>query len=270
MSVAGGRVSRRALLDRPGVRPAAGALGLAAVLALWQVTGTVASSPFLVPFSTAVAGLVELVSGPRLVADVLPSAARALAGFLLAGVIGVVLGALLGLVRGLEPWVQAPLEFLRATPIPAILPVAILVLGPTDTMRVSVIALGAVWPVLLNAAAGVRSVDPRYLETARAAGLSRARIVRRVVLPAALPDIVTGLRIGLGLALIMMVISEMIAARSGLGNFVLQAQRTYAVGQMFAGVLALGLLGGGFSLVFAAVERRVLGWYFGRQRVAGD
>lgn len=263
------RESSLPLLDRPGVRTAAGLLGVAAAIGIWEYAGSQGDNIFLVPFSTALSGLVALLTGPQLMNDVLPSAVRAALGFFLGSACGVLVGALVGYFRRSEPWLRPQLEFLRATPIPALLPVALLVLGATDTMRVLIIALGAVWPVLLNTADGVRSVDPRYIDAARTAGLSRSVIVRRIVLRAAMPDIFTGLRIGLGLALIMMVISEMIAAGSGLGNFVLEAQRSYAMSSMYSGILALGLLGGVFMVAFAMIERRVLAWYLGQKQISG-
>lgn len=263
-------VRSSAVLERRGARPVVGVLGLGLLLALWELVATDSDSIFLVPFSTAVSGLVDLVTGPALRADILPSALRAAIGFGLGGLLGTVAGLALGYFRGSEPWVRPQLEFLRATPIPAVLPVALLVLGPTDTTRVLIITLGAIWPVLLNTADGVRAVDPRYVDAARTAGLSRSQVVRKIVLPAALPDVFTGLRIGLGLALIMMVISEMIAASSGLGHLVLQAQRSFAMDRMYSGVLALGVLGGLFTVVFAAVERRVLAWYVGQKRLASS
>lgn len=257
------------VIQRRGVRTVAGVVGVLLALGLWEFVGQTSSQPFLVPFSTAAGGMVELLTGPRLMTDVVPSLIRATLGFLLGGILGVAVGGLVGFYRGSDPWLRPQLEFLRAMPIPALLPVAILVLGPTDTMRVVIIMLGAVWPVLLNTADGVRSVDPRYVEAARVAGLSQFQIVRRIVLRAAMPDTFTGLRIALGLALIMMVVSEMFASSSGLGNFVLQAQRMYAMERMYAGILTLGVLGGLFTLVFALVERRVLAWYLGQKRISG-
>ena len=254
-------MNSRGLIDRRSTRLVVGALAFAAALTVWQVVGEAGSVAFLVPFSDAATAMWDLLSGDGLREDVLPSAARALAGFGLGAAVGIAAGLLLGYFRRLDPWVRPLLEFMRATPIPAILPVAILALGATSATRVFLIALGCLWPVLLSALDGSRAVDPRNIEAARVAGLSDGQILRRVVWPASLPAIFTGLRLGLALSLIMMVISEMIASNSGLGYFILQAQRSFAMPDMFGGVLVLGLLGGAFTLVFTLVERRVLGWY---------
>lgn len=254
-----------ALIDRGAVRLAVGAAFLAALAALWQSVGSSGSVAFLVPLSDALTAMWDLLSGDGLREDVLPSVLRTLVGFTIGGVLGMTIGVLLGYFRFLEPWVRPLLEFLRATPIPAIIPVAFLTFGATGATRIGVIALGSLWPVLLNAMDGTRGVDPRHVDAARTAHLGDWAILRRVILPAALPRIFTGLRIGLALSLIMMVVSEMIAADNGLGHFVLEAQRTYALGDMYGGILLLGLLGGLFTLAFAAVEGHALSWYAGQQ-----
>jgi ABC-type nitrate/sulfonate/bicarbonate transport system permease component len=254
-----------AFVERRGVRLGLGVVGLAAALLVWQSVGSSGNVTFLVPFSDALSAMWSLLSGDPLRDDVLPSVQRTVAGFALGVVVGVTLGVLLGYFRGLDAWVRPVLEFLRATPIPAIIPVAVLTLGATGATRIGLIALGSLWPVLLNAMDGTRGVDPGYLDAARTAHLSDREILRRVIFPASLPRIFTGMRIGLALSLVMMVVSEMVAADNGLGHLVLQAQRTYALNDMYGGILLLGLLGGLFTLVFAAVERRVLSWYAGQK-----
>lgn len=260
---------RTALVDRPAVRGLVGALTVAAAFAGWEVAGRTEAVAFLVPFSDAVREAWGLLTGPSLTADVLPSALRALLGFLLGSLVGIVVGVPLGYVRGLDAWFRPTLEFLRATPLPAVLPVAFVAFGPSDGTRVGLIALGAVWPVLLNSTDGARSVDRNLVDAARAARLSEPRLVTSVVLRASLPQIFAGLRIALGLALVLMVISEMVASGGGLGLLVLQSQRSYALTQMYAGVLLLGALGGLFTIVFTVCERRVLRWYAGQRGLQG-
>lgn len=256
------------VIERRGVRPVVGLLGLVAAVMAWQYLATSSDSPFIVPFTEALEGARELVAGDSLREDVIPSVMRAAIGFAIATFLGISIGGIIGYKRGIEPWVRPQLEFLRATPIPAILPVAILVIGPTDTMRVAIIVLGGIWPILLNTIDGVRSVDPRYVEAARIARYSEPQIIRKVVLKAAMPTIFAGLRVALALTLIIMVISEMIASKAGLGNYVLQAQRTFGMQKMYAGVLTLGVIGGIFTALFALVERNVLRWHVGRTRGA--
>ena len=129
---------------------------------------------------------------------------------------------------------------MRAVPPPVILPVFLILLGIGDGMKVAFIAFGVVWPILLNTVKGVRSVEPMQLETATAFRLTGVRRLGILILPAASPDIFAGLRISLSLALVLMVISEMIAAGSGIGFRILNSQATFNIAGMWAaiGVLA--------------------------------
>lgn len=258
-----------ALIDKPGIRTTAGAVAAILAFGAWELAGRTDAVAFLVPFSDAVGGVWGLVSSSSLTTDILPSALRALCGFLLGSVIGIVAGVPLGYIRGLNAWFRPTLEFLRATPIPAVLPVAFVAFGPTDLTRVGLIALGAVWPVLLNSTDGARAVDRNLIDAARAARLGRLRLIITVVLRASLPQIFAGLRIALGLALVMMVVSEMVSSTDGLGFLVLQSQRSFALTQMYAGVLLLGALGGAFTIIFTVCERRILRWYAGQKGLQG-
>jgi ABC-type nitrate/sulfonate/bicarbonate transport system permease component len=145
-------------------------------------------------------------------------------------------------------------------------PIFILVFGIDDTMKVIVIAFGCVWPILLNTAEGVRALDGVLGDTARTYGITGAARLRHLVLPGASPQIFAGLRQALSLAIILMVISELFAATNGLGFAIVQAQRSFAIPEMWAGMLVLGLIGFLLSLVFRAIENRCLAWYHGLRR----
>ena len=148
--------------------------------------------------------------------------------------------------------------------MPALVPLAVALYGSTNPMKVGIIALGAFWPVLLNTVDGIRRVDPGYIESARVyTSGSSLSILRRVVLPAATPQITTGLRIGLAISLILMVVSEMFGASSGLGYLVLQSQRLYAMTSMYAGVVILALVGLLLTALFSAIEKRAMSWFDG-------
>jgi ABC-type nitrate/sulfonate/bicarbonate transport system permease component len=137
-------------------------------------------------------------------------------------------------------------------------------LGASSGTRIAVIAFGSCWAVLLNAIDGARGVDPLLIDTGRVNRLGTLELLRRIVLPAALPQIFAGLRIALGIALIVMVFSEMIASTSGLGYYILTSQRRFLVPETYGGVLLIGLIGWAFSVLFLYVERRVLSWHVGR------
>jgi ABC-type nitrate/sulfonate/bicarbonate transport system permease component len=242
-------------------RPVLGATTLLLLLAAWQVVGTRQLIPFVVPFTDALDGAWSLVTGDQLGTDVLPSAARAVGGFLLGAAVGYVVGIAVGIAPVLERWTRPALELARSTPVPILIPVVFAVFGASDGTRVGLIGAASMWPVLLNTADGVRAVDPRLLDVALVAGLRRWRRLNKVIVRASLPQVFAGLRIALGLSLVMMVVSEMTSAESGLGRYVLQAQRSFALLNMYSGVLVLAALGGVLSLAFNLVERRVLAWY---------
>jgi len=232
----------------------------------WWVLSADSTDFYFPPLSGIVETLREEWLGPRLTADVLPSLLRLTAGFALAAVVAVALGMLIGLSRTVRGVLEPVLEFFRAIPPPVLVPVFILFLGIGDGMKVAVIAFGCTWPILLNTVEGVRAVDPVVVDTARAYRIGGMARLRHVVLPAASPQVFAGLRQGLSVAIILMVISELFAASNGLGFAIVQAQRTFAITGMWAGMLVLGLLGLLLALLFRVVENRVLAWYHGSRR----
>jgi ABC-type nitrate/sulfonate/bicarbonate transport system permease component len=158
------------------------------------------------------------------------------------------------------------LEFFRAIPPPVLVPIFILLFGIGDGMKVIVIAFGCMWPILLNTVEGVRAVDSVLSDTARVYRITGSARLRKLVLPSASPQIYAGLRQGLSVAIILMVISELFAASNGLGFAVVQAQRSFAIPETWAGMLMLGLLGFLLAMLFKVVENRQLAWYHGLRR----
>ena len=205
-------------------------------------------------------------SRARLVADVVPSLARLVVGYGLASLVGVGVGLLIGSFRTLRALTEPVLEIFRAIPPPATVPLLVAVAGIDDLMKVLVILFGCVWPILLNTVEGVRAVDPVLADTCRSYGIRGPARVRSLVLRSASPQIMTGLRQALSVGIILMVISEMFAASEGIGFTVVQFERTFAIPEMWTGIIVLGLLGVGLSVAFRATERRVLGWYEGLRR----
>ena len=233
---------------------------------LWWVLSADSENFYFPPLSKIVDALVEEWLGPRLLDDVVPSLGRLLIGFALAAVAAVTLGVLIGTYRRLRAVLEPVLEFFRAIPPPVLVPVFLLIFGIDDTFKVIVIAFGCMWPILLNTAEGVRAVDQVLSDTARTYRVEGAARLRHLVLPAASPQIFAGLRQGLSVAIILMVISELFAASNGLGFAIVQSQRSFAIPEMWAGMLVLGLLGVSLALLFRIVETRQLAWYHGLRR----
>ena len=238
------------------------------LLAVWQWAAITRPAPYLPPLDAVAGAYWRLVTGDLLSTAILPSLFRLAVGFLAAVLLGSVVGVTLGYLRALDPWIRPMLEYLRFIPAVAILPAALLLFGPTDLMRIFVIGFGSIFPVLLAAIDGARRVDVILLDVARVNGLSTGERLTRVVLPAALPSIFAGVRIALSIALVMMVISELIAADDGLGFFILRSQRLFQTANVYAGVLVIGTIGLALTLALLAFEKRVLAWHRGWRGVS--
>jgi len=254
-------------------------LVLLAVAVVWQLVAQRRQSVFFPPM-TEILGEARRswLSGPASSAflspavadDVLPSLARLLAGWLLAVVGGVLLGTAIGLIRNLADYLNPAIEFLRAIPPPALIPIFLVIFGLGSDREVALIAVGVVWPILLNTIDGVRSVDPTLIDTGRAFRTGRLRRLTLIVLPSALPRIFAGLRISLSLALILMVISELVAATNGIGRTILDAERNFAFTKMWAVILLLGVLGYVLNALLLWAERHLLAWHRGPRAAAGE
>jgi ABC-type nitrate/sulfonate/bicarbonate transport system permease component len=242
------------------------ALPVALIFVWWLAT--IESINIFVPEPGPLAAtFVEVWVGDRFFNDVLPSLTRMAVGLAAAVSLGVVLGVLIGSYRWLRSLTEPVLEFFRAIPPPVLIPVLMLVIGINDQMRIFVIIFGSVWPVLLNTVEGVRAVDPVLSETSRSYGIAGFARVRHLVLPSASPQIMAGVRQSLSIGLILMVISEMLASSSGLGFTIVQFQRSFAIPEMWSGIVMLGLVGVTMSFIFRRVEHRLLAWYHGLREV---
>ena len=238
------------------------------LLVLWGVFSASSDTFYFPPLTDILQKFQELWLFDRVGSDVVPSLERLFMGYAIACLVAVAIGIPLGLNPLLRRATSPIVEFLRAIPPPALLPFAIVVLGVGNTGKVFLIAFVCLWPVLLNTIDGVTGIDPTLRETVRSYGVSGRDRLLRIVLPAASPQIFAGMRTSLSLALILMVISEMVASTNGIGFFVLQSQRSFAIPEMWAGILLLGLLGYALNLIFLLVERRVLAWHRGARASA--
>jgi ABC-type nitrate/sulfonate/bicarbonate transport system permease component len=212
------------------------------------------------PVSTIFLSWYHNIAGGPLLKQVLPSLGRIFAGFFLAIALAVPLGLMMGTVRFIYRLLEPLTEFLRPIPSSAYIPLAILFLGIGEEMKIFIVFLACFFPILLNTYGGVRSIDPVLIDTGRTFGLSRVKALRQIILPAALPSVLTGMRISLGIALIVVVIAEMIAGNSGIGYFILDRQRVFRIQEMFAGIFTLGILGYVLNFIFLRIEAYFLRW----------
>jgi ABC-type nitrate/sulfonate/bicarbonate transport system permease component len=264
---AGGMASMRGM-TRAGLGGIGSTLGavllrisvLAALLVTWQIVATIFGSPFFPTFTDTLARLWEswLTSPQTLATQLVPSMVRLLSGWLIAVAVGIGLGTLIGLSARLRDYVDPIVQFLRAIPPPALLPLFIVLLGIGDSMKITMIAFGAVWPILLNTIDGVQSVDSLQRETGRVYRIRRTDTFLSIILPSAAPKIFAGLRVSLSIAVILMVITEMVATINGVGFTLVHAQRTFRMLDMWAAILLLGIIGYALNAGLARVEARAL------------
>jgi ABC-type nitrate/sulfonate/bicarbonate transport system permease component len=246
------------------------------LLVLWELLTRSREDPFFPPPSEIVPELREIwFSGPadhffltsKAINDFTPSLAHIFVGWLAASFFGIVLGVAVGRSRAISEYLNPLIEFGRAIPPPTLIPFFIIVFKIADPMYIAVIIFGVIWPVLLNTIDGARTVDSVQLDTAKVFGITGWQRLWKVILPAASPKIFAGLRLSLSLAVILMVISELIGAASGIGEHLVNAQQSFQLPSMWAGILLLSILGLLLNGVFVLVERRVLSWHRGAQRL---
>jgi len=235
-------------------------------LATWQALSLLGwGDVHLFPSIATIAGsLLQLSTSLELVHHVLDSLHRILIGFVLGSVAGYLLGFGCGLSARIYGLLEMSIEFLRPIPSVILIPIAILFLGIGNALNVAIIAWACSWPVFVNTMDGVRSVDHILLNTARVLGLNHWAIIREITLPASLPQVLTGLRVGLGIAVAVGIITEMVVSATGIGSFILGSSLSFRVPEMYAGVVAIGLLGYLLNRVFLIIERRALKWNRGR------
>lgn len=185
---------------------------------------------------------------------------RAASGFAIAVALGVPLGLLIGWYRTLADILNPLLELFRNTAPLALLPVFVLVLGMGETSKISMVVYSCIWPVLLSRVSGVRNVDPLLIRSARSMALKPVQLFVKVVLPASVPAVFTGIRVAGAYSILVLIAAEMVGAKAGLGYLVNYSQFTFEIPKMYAGIVTPALLGLAFNHSVLLVERRLTAW----------
>jgi sulfonate transport system permease protein len=236
---------------------------------VWWFWSASSKSLYWPPLSSILKSLwTQWVTGPAR-AELASSLEHLLVGYVIAGLVGIGIGALLWSLRYLRDATSPYLYFLYVLPAPVLVPAAMTLFGIGFTMKVVLIAFAALWPTLLNTLDGMRGVDQVKLDTSRILGVSPLGSVFRVVLPAAAPQIVAGLRNSLQVAIILMVVSEWEASTDGIGYYIVNAQQSFDYVGMWSGIIVLAIIGTVANLLFVTAENRVLHWHYGARAVEG-
>jgi ABC-type nitrate/sulfonate/bicarbonate transport system permease component len=241
---------RAALAHLP---PARGLLPLVLLLVLWQLLQGGPSPYFPGPAQWWKATTL-LFDRERLLAAFGATTLSFLAGLVLAIVIGSALGVLVGISRRIDRALQPLLEFMRAIPPPVTVPLASLLIGYSESMKLTVIALAGLWPILLNAASAVRGIDPLLLDVARSFRLTTWQRMNRITLPAIVPSLLLGIRVAIPLAIVVTLLVEMLTSLPGVGALMIRSQRNYQSSEVYALLVLVGLFGFVVNDLFAVIE----------------
>jgi ABC-type nitrate/sulfonate/bicarbonate transport system permease component len=254
--------------DRPAalsVRTRERILGVAspiALLVVWEIAArlNIIDTRFFPAPSSVIAVLIEMLRSGELVTNTLVSLRRLALGTVIGGVPALILGITMGLNR----WVRAVVDPLVAAtyPIPksAILPLALLIFGLGEGSKIFMVAIGVFFPVVINATTGVLEINRIYLDVGRNYKASRWNTFWTVALPGALPVIMTGFKLGIGIGLVLIAIAEMIGAKSGLGYMIWTAWETFSVEQMYVGLFMIAMIGFALTLALNELERIIIPW----------
>jgi len=238
------------------------AAAILAFLAVWEFAPRIGlvDKVFLPPFSQVAETFVELIGNGQLWEHVSASLSRALLGFVIAVAVAIPLGIAIAWYRPVAEFLNPILELFRNTAALALLPVFILILGIGETSKVALVVYASTFPILLNTISGVRTVDPLLIKSARSLGLSPVRLFQKVILPASVPTIFTGLRMAAASSILVLIAAEMVGAKAGLGYLITASQLNFQIPEMYAGIVTIALVGLAFNGVIVAVERRLSRW----------
>jgi ABC-type nitrate/sulfonate/bicarbonate transport system permease component len=236
---------------------------LVLLMSAWEVVGRITNPFFFAPISDIVGELVKAILDPRarLLDAFLQTLSVLVPGFLIASVLGVAIGVLMGrhnlAYQVLDPYVT----IFYNTPRVVLIPIFMLWLGTGAVMKIVVVALAAIFPVIVNTMLGVRDVSSQLTEPARSLKATEGQLLQKVVLPATLPFIIAGIKLGLGRALTTVIVAELFVSVSGLGGMLHAAATSYQTAKMFVPVIILALMGIAIDSLLSRLERTTVRWY---------
>lgn len=232
------------------------------VLALWQYTGSIGLiSPTVLPTPIDILlSFYELTKSGELVVNMKVSIGRAFSGFLLGGGLGLLFGILIGFSKKIESFLDPSLQMLRTVPHLAVTPLFILWFGFDELSKVLLIALGAFFPIYINTFLGIRSVDAKLFDVASVLEFNWHRKITRLILPAALPNILLGVRLSLGIAWLGLVVAELMGSSAGVGYMIMDARQFSQTEKVFVGIIIFAVVGKLTDSFVRLLEQKFLKW----------
>jgi ABC-type nitrate/sulfonate/bicarbonate transport system permease component len=235
-------------------------LSIAAGIAIWEIAGRSTSQAFMVPFTVTIKALWQLLWSGEFIRQFIDSSELFLTGFILSLIVGMPVGMLLARVRvlrvGLEPYIM----IIYATPMVALIPFILSMMGFGFAPKVLVVFLFAVFPVIYNTVEGARSIKPELVEVAHSFRSTEWALWRDVMVPYTLPYAMTGVRQAIGRALVGMIAAEFFLSSTGLGQLIMTASQNFDTAGVFASVLVIALIGVGLMRLGLAIERHFARW----------
>ncbi|MET9627238.1 ABC transporter permease [Lentzea sp. NPDC006480] len=237
-------------------------IAIVVLLAVWEVAPRLGlvDATFLPSFSTVLGAWWDLLVSGQLLENTRASLSRSLAGFGLAVAGAVPLGLLIGWYKPVSTLLSPVLEVFRNTAALALLPVFVLLLGIGETSKIAIVFYACAWPILLNTISAVGGVDPTLLRLAKSMNLNGFRLFQKVILPAAVPTVFTGIRLAGAVSILVLVAAEMVGAKAGLGYLINASQYNFAIPQMYAGIITISAIGVLFNQALVGLERRFTSW----------
>ncbi|PWV94293.1 NitT/TauT family transport system permease protein [Paenibacillus cellulosilyticus] len=237
-------------------------IAIVVLLAVWEIVPRVGlvQATFLPPFSKVAEAWWALFTGGDLAVHFQASIGRSLLGFGLAIAAAIPLGLLIGWYPKVAEVLNPLLELFRNTAALALLPVFTLILGIGETSKVALVFYSCSWPILLNTINGVKNVDPLLIKSAKSMGLGSLRLFQKVILPASVPTIFTGIRLAGAYSILVLIAAEMVGAKAGLGYLINYTQFNFQIPEMYAGIITISLLGILFNQLLVTLERRFSSW----------
>lgn len=244
---------------RPTIRAA---YTIAAMFLLWEVVGRYLLTSKLVfaPFSLVVSRFLELWGTGEIQRHMLVSFTELAIGFAIAAIVGVGIGSLIAISKTVAEHFDPLVDAFYATPLIALSPILILAMGIEMASKIAVVFLLAVFPILVNTTAGIRSTDESFIEAARSFGATTQEIFRMVLLPAALPFIIAGLRLGIGRGIVAIFVGELFGAREGIGFLISISAQVFDIPALFVGVLILAIAGVLSVKILSIAEMKIAPW----------